>query len=48
MRISRTRGRPSPLWKAPKIGTTATVDGQHTAAPSGEVTLVDVVAYSLA
>ena len=30
----------------PKIGTTATVDGQHTAAPSGEVTIVDVVAYS--
>ena len=30
----------------PKIGTTATVDGQHTAAPSGEVTIVDEVAYS--
>ena len=30
----------------PHIGTTATVDGQHTAAPSGEVTIVDVVAYS--
>ena len=30
----------------PKIGTTATVDGQHTAVPSGEVTIVDVVAYS--
>ena len=30
----------------PKIGTTATVDGQHTAAPSGQVTIVDVVAYS--
>ena len=32
--------------EGPKIGTTATVDGQHTAAPSGEVTIVDVVAYS--
>ena len=31
--------------EGPKIGTTATVDGQHTAAPSGEVTIVDVVAY---
>ena len=30
----------------PHIGTTATVDGQHTAAPSGEITIVDVVAYS--
>ena len=30
----------------PKIGTTATVDGQHTAVPSGEVTLVDVVEYT--
>ena len=30
----------------PKIGTTATVDGQHTAVPSGEVTIVDAVAYS--
>ena len=32
--------------EGPKIGTTATVDGQHTAAPSGEVTIVDEVAYS--
>ena len=32
--------------EGPKIGTTATVDGQHTAAPSGEITIVDVVAYS--
>ena len=32
--------------EGPKIGTTATVDGQHTAAPSGEVTIVDAVAYS--
>ena len=32
--------------EGPKIGTTATVDGQHTAVPSGEVTIVDEVAYS--
>ena len=30
--------------EGPKIGTTATVDGQHTAVPSGEVTIVDAVA----
>ena len=30
----------------PTLGTTATVDGQHTAAPSGEVTIVDVVQYT--
>ena len=30
----------------PKIGTTATVDGQHTAVPSGEVTIVDVMEYT--
>ncbi len=30
----------------PTLGTTATVDGQHTAAPSGEVTIVDVVEYT--
>ena len=29
----------------PEIGTTALVDGEHTAAPSGEVTIVDEVAY---
>ena len=29
----------------PEIGTTATVDGEHTAAPAGEVTLVDTVTY---
>ena len=29
----------------PEIGTTATVDGQHTAEPAGEVTIVDVVVY---
>ena len=30
----------------PSIGTTATVDGQHTAEPTGKITIVDVVAYS--
>ena len=30
----------------PQIGTTATVDGQHTASPSGQVTIVDKVEYS--
>ena len=30
----------------PKIGTTATVDGSHTANPSGEITIVDVVEYT--
>ena len=30
----------------PTLGTTATVDGQHTADPTGEITIVDVVAYS--
>ena len=29
----------------PEIGTTATVDGQHTAEPAGEVTIVDTVTY---
>ena len=32
--------------EGPVIGTTATVDGQHTAVPSREVTIVDEVAYS--
>ena len=32
--------------EGPKIGTTATVDGSHTASPVGEVTIVDEVAYS--
>lgn len=32
--------------EGPKIGTTATVDGSHTADPSGEITIVDVVEYS--
>ena len=30
----------------PTLGTTATVDGQHTADPSGEITIVDVVEYT--
>lgn len=30
----------------PTLGTTATVDGQHTADPTGKITIVDVVAYS--
>ena len=30
----------------PKIGTTATVDGQHTAEPTGKIAIVDVVEYT--
>ena len=30
----------------PTLGTTATVDGQHTADPTGEITIVDVVGYT--
>ena len=30
----------------PKIGTSATVDGQHTAEPTGEITIVDTVEYT--
>ena len=30
----------------PTLGTTATVDGQHTADPTGEITIVDVVEYT--
>ena len=30
----------------PKIGTTATVDGQHTAEPNGVITIVDVVEFA--
>ena len=29
-----------------EIGTTATVDGQHTADPTGEITIVDMVEYT--
>ena len=32
--------------EGPKIGTTATVDGQHTVDPTGEITIVDVVEYT--
>lgn len=32
--------------ETPKISTTATVDGQHTADPTGEITIVDVVEYT--
>ena len=32
--------------ETPTLGTTATVDGQHTADPTGEITIVDEVAYS--
>lgn len=32
--------------ETPEIGTTATVDGQHTADPIGEITIVDVVEYT--
>ena len=31
----------------PSIGTTATVDGQHTAEPTGKITIVDVVEYTV-
>ncbi len=30
----------------PKIGTTATANGEHTAEPVGEITIIDTVAYS--
>ncbi|NBJ90133.1 VaFE repeat-containing surface-anchored protein [Acutalibacter sp. 1XD8-36] len=30
----------------PKIGTTATANGEHTAEPIGEITIIDTVAYS--
>ena len=30
----------------PTLGTTATVDGQHTADPTGEITIVDTVTYN--
>ena len=39
-------GQTITFTEQPRIGTTATVDGQHTAVPSGEVAIVDVVAYS--
>ncbi|MFR8066625.1 MAG: VaFE repeat-containing surface-anchored protein, partial [Acutalibacter sp.] len=39
-------GQTITFTEQPRIGTTATVDGQHTAEPTGEITIVDVVAYS--
>ena len=39
-------GQTITFTEQPRIGTTATVDGQHTADPTGEITIVDVVAYS--
>ena len=30
----------------PKIGTTATANGEHTAEPVGEITIIDTVKYS--
>ena len=40
------KGQTIIFTEQPSIGTTATVDGQHTAEPTGEITIVDVVAYS--
>ena len=42
----KDEGQTVTFTETPKIGTTATVDGQHTASPTGEITIVDVVAYS--
>ena len=39
-------GQTITFTEQPRIGTTATVDGQHTAEPNGVITIVDVVAYS--
>ena len=39
-------GQTITFTELPRIGTTATVDGSHTADPSGEITIVDVVEYS--
>lgn len=39
-------GQTVTFTETPQIGTTATVNGQHTADPSGEITIVDVVEYS--
>ena len=40
------KGQTITFTELPRIGTTATVDGQHTAEPTGEITIVDVVKYS--
>ena len=39
-------GQTITFTEQPRIGTTATVDGQHTAEPTGEITIVDVVEYT--
>ena len=39
-------GQTIAFTELPRIGTTATVNGQHTADPTGEITIVDVVEYS--
>ena len=39
-------GQTITFTEQPRIGTTATVDGQHTADPTGEITIVDVVEYT--
>ena len=40
------KGQTVTFTETPRIGTTATVDGQHTADPTGEITIVDVVEYT--
>ena len=40
------KGQTVTFVETPEISTTATVDGQHTADPSGEITIVDVVEYT--
>ena len=39
-------GQTITFTELPRIGTTATVDGQHTADPTGEITIVDVVEFT--
>ena len=39
-------GQTVTFTETPQIGTTAMVNGQHTADPTGEITIVDVVEYS--
>lgn len=39
-------GQTVTFTETPQIGTTATVNGQHIADPTGEITIVDVVEYS--
>ena len=39
-------GQTVTFTETPQIGTTATVDGQHTANPTGEITILDVVEYT--